>query len=34
MVAPYSGDMFAIVALSAKDSLPIPSPGEKRKGKM
>lgn len=26
MVAPYSGDMFAIVALSAKDKSLIPSP--------
>ena len=28
MVAPYSGDMLAIVALSANDSSPIPSPAD------
>jgi hypothetical protein len=26
MVAPYSGDILAIVALSARDNSPIPSP--------
>ena len=29
MVAPYSGDIFAIVALSAKDNPLIPSPTSK-----
>lgn len=28
MVAPYSGDILAIVALSANDSSPIPSPAD------
>ena len=31
MVAPYSGDMLAIVALSANDNSPIPSPIEEKK---
>lgn len=30
MVAPYSGDILAIVALSANDNLPIPSPTEQK----
>jgi hypothetical protein len=30
MVAPYSGDMLAIVALAGKDSSPTPTPECKR----
>jgi hypothetical protein len=30
MVAPYSGDMLAIVALAGKDSSPTPTPKCKR----